>query len=129
MLNYVNDKIPNNLNSILESRGLTISDVTRISGMTRPTVKKLVDGDDSYLSKMAHLCDCLDISMSEAYGKSYIHQENHGHDNSKTTMIGIQHENFGSLMQRVRDLEDIIKSKDELLDVQRKLLKLYETDK
>lgn len=122
MLNNVNGKIPNNLRSIMNARGFTIADAVRMTGMTRPTVMKLIDGEDSYISKIALLCDSLGVCMSEIYGKNTYHQENHAHGNSKPTMIGYQFNQAENtfLRQRIKDLE-------ELLSAREKIIKLYES--
>lgn len=132
MLNYVNGKIPNNLEEILRKASLTQADVIRISGLSRPTVKRILDGDDMYLSNVAKLCDSLGISISEAYGKqSELHQESHSYDNSTSTTIGFQHihgsvQECDNLRQRIKDLEELVEIKDRLLASQEKLLKIYE---
>ena len=131
MLNYVNQKIPNNLGNLLKERCLTQADAVRLSGLTRPTVKRLVEGEDSYISKMAILCDSLGILMSDVYGKmGDIHQEAHSHDHSTANNIGYQivssvKEN-DSLKQRIKDLENLVEAKETLLKTQEKLLKIYE---
>lgn len=132
MLNYVNEKIPNNLGKVLEARSLTLADVVRLSGLTRPTVKKLIEGEDSYISKMAILCDSLNLPISAAYDdRKDIHQEAHSHDQSTANNISYQIVSGATkecehLQQRVKDLENIIAAKDKLLEAQDKLLKIYD---
>ncbi|MDE6636705.1 MAG: hypothetical protein K2K32_00560, partial [Muribaculaceae bacterium] len=103
----------------------------RLSGLSRPTVKKLIEGEDSYISKMAVLCDSLNIPLSEVYGRGSFHQEAHSHDNSTANNIGYQIvsstvKECEALHQRVRDLENLVETKDKLLKSQEKLLKMIE---
>lgn len=120
MLNYVNGKIPNKLESILLKRSLTASDLVRMSGLSFPTVKKIVEGGDCLISKLAVVCDTLGISLSDVFGDSQtLHQESHGYDQSQTTMIGYSYGSPRLLQQRIQDLEEIVSTKD-------KLIKMYE---
>lgn len=114
-------EIPNNLNDILIDKNFTIADCVRRSGLTRPTVKKLVDGEDSYISKMKTLADSIGVSLADIYsGPGTVRQENKSYDNSMMTNIGYQISNVDDkyndlLKRRIEDLENLVKTKDELL--------------
>lgn len=132
MLNYVNGKIPNNLESLFKERSLSIREVAKISGMSRTTVINIVSGGDSFISKIAQLCDIFDLRLCDIYGeKSQIHQETHTHDNSSAQVVGSQYVSHSyleckMLRQRITDLENLLESKDKLLKAQEKIIKRYE---
>lgn len=136
MLNFVNGKIPNNLRELLIEKNLTIADTVRMSGLSRPTVTKLIEGNDSYISKIAKFCDSLGLSLSTVYGsQSSIHQEVHSHDHSNPSTIGYQvvqgniDSDEKSLRQRITDLEKVIETQDKLLSTQEKLINELEKNK
>ncbi|MCM1490726.1 MAG: helix-turn-helix transcriptional regulator [Muribaculum sp.] len=138
MLKDVNQLIPNNLTAILKEKNLTIADCVRKSGLTRPTVKKLVDGEDSYISKMKSLADGIGVSLSSIYSNAgSVFITSSSHDNSTTTNVGFQvksdsEEDPNTLKKRIEDLEnlletkeDLIRTKDELLRSKEELLAMY----
>lgn len=122
--------IPNNLELILSEKNLTIADCVRKSGLTRPTVKKLVEGEDSYISKMKTLADGIGVNLSTIYrdmGSVVI--KSSSHDHSSTTNVGYQVKGdsegaMKALRQRISDLEIIVNTKDKLLATQEELIRL-----
>lgn len=131
MLKDVNQLIPNNLCGILSEKNLTIADCVRKSGLTRPTVKKLVDGEDSYISKMKILADSIGVSLSAIYSNVPIsvHQDNNSYNQSSMSPIGYQvvqgdARTLASLEQRIKDLENLVRTKDELLASKDEILSL-----
>lgn len=128
MLKDVNELIPNNLTAILKEKNLTIADCVRMSGLTRPTVKKLVDGEDSYISKMKSLADGIGVSLASIYSNAgSVFITSSSHDQSTTTNVGFQvkadsSEDPKALKQRISDLEKLLEAKEEILAIKDELI-------
>lgn len=128
MLKDVNSLIPNNLTAILKDKKLSIADCVRMSGLTRPTVKKLVDGEDSYISKMKSLADGIGVSLSSIYSSNgSVFITSSSHDHSTTTNVGFQvkadsKDDPKALKQRISDLEKLLEAKEELLATKDELI-------
>lgn len=123
-----------NLHNLLDELNITAAELTKRTGVTRPTIDNMLDGGDFKITTLEAVSDALGVSMPSLFkgntGTHYIaNAYQNGHAESGCLNFGMSAMERGLLQQRIKDLEKLVSSKESEIENQKTIIELLKSGK